>query len=158
MANQQISNPPTTAYYLTLIGGILGLLGGLVITIILAFTIFLVPIGIWIIIANVLMIVYAKRLMAEPKEYSKYGLYILLLAIFSGPNIICLIGGILTLVHQPMPTHVAAQPSQTYAPPTYASPTQAPAQYASSKYCPQCGNPVGVEAAYCPKCGTKMPI
>ena len=30
MSNQQISNPPTAAYYLALIGGILGLIVGIV--------------------------------------------------------------------------------------------------------------------------------
>lgn len=150
MANQQISNPPTAAYYLTLIGGILGLIAGVVLTIFI--------VGIWFIVVNVFVIIYARKLMEQPAEHSKHGTYIIILSILGGVNILVLIGGILATTYQPMPTHVAAQPYQTYAPPAYASPTQAPAQYASSKYCPQCGNPVGVEAAYCPKCGTKMPI
>ena len=56
MANQQVSNPPSAAYYLTLIGGILGVIVGI-------FLIFIL-VGVWIIIANVLMIVYAQRIMA----------------------------------------------------------------------------------------------
>jgi hypothetical protein len=144
MQNQQVSNPPSAAYYITLIGGILGILVGVLLIFVL--------VGIWIIVANALMIMYAQRLMAEPKEHSKYGTYILILSIFGGLNLLCLIGGILALAYQPVPT---AQPYQ-YQP--YASPAQ-PVQYgpATTKFCPQCGNPVGGEAQYCPKCGTKIP-
>ena len=81
MANQQVSNPPSAAYYLTLIGGILGIIVGAILTIFL--------IGIWIVIANVLMIVYAQRLMQQPSEHSKYGTYILILSILSGLNLLC---------------------------------------------------------------------
>ncbi len=159
MANQQISNPPTAAYYLTLIGGILGLLSGAAITVFLLFTIILWPIGVWVIVANALMISYAKRLMAQPSEHSKYGTYILVLSILSGGNLICLIGGILALAYQPMPAQpYAQQPYQPYQPYTQPPTTQpTPTQYAGTKYCPQCGNAVGAEAAYCPKCGTKLP-
>ena len=142
MANQQVSNPPSAAYYLTLIGGILGIIVGAILTIFI--------IGIWIIIANVLMIVYAQRLMAQPQEHSKYGTYIIVLSILSGLNILCLIGGILAVTYQPMPTMAATQPYQTTAP--YSQPTN----YATTKYCPQCGNAVGGEAQFCPKCGKKL--
>lgn len=144
MANKQISNPPTAAYYLTLIGGIMGVIFGV-------FTLFII-VGIWIITANVLMIVFAQRLMNQPNEYSKYGTYIIVLSILGGFNVLCLIGGILALTYQPTP---ATQPY--YTPYTQPTPTSQPVQYASAKYCPQCGNPVGAEANYCPKCGTKMP-
>ncbi len=142
MSNQQVSNQPTAAYYLTLIGGILGIIIG-------AILIFVI-IGIWIVIANVLMIVYAKRLMERPAEHSTYGIYIIILSIFGGLNPLCLIGGILAITYQPTPTQPPTQPYQTYAP--YTQPTA----YASAKYCPQCGNGVGAEAQYCPKCGNKL--
>ena len=143
MYNQEVK--PSAAYYVTLIGGILGIIAGLFLIIVL--------VGIWIVIANALMIMYAQRLMAQPNEHQKYGTYILVLSILGGLNIICLIGGILALTYQPTPV-VTAQTYQTYASP--ATPTQ-PIGYASVKYCPQCGNPVGGEAQYCPKCGTKLP-
>ncbi len=95
MSNQQVSNPPSAAYYLTLIGGILGIIVGI-------FLIFIL-IGIWIIVANALMIVFAQRLMAQPQEHSKYGTYILILSILGGLNLLCLIGGILALTYQPNP-------------------------------------------------------
>jgi hypothetical protein len=159
MANQQISNPPTAAYYLTLIGGILGILYGAVLTMVLLFTIILWPLGVWVIIANALMISYARKLMTQPNEHGKYGVYILVLSIFGGLNVICLIGGILALAHQPTTQpYSVQQPYQNYQPYTQQPTTQAQAsQYASAKYCPQCGNAVGAEAAYCPKCGTKLP-
>ena len=143
MANQQVSNPPSAAYYLTLIGGILGIIFGVI-------TVFLL-VGIWIIVANVLMIVYAQRILAQPAEHSHYGTYIIILSIFS-LNIFCFIGGILAVTHQPMPTVAASQPYQTTAP--YTQPTGY--AYASTKYCPQCGNAVSGEAQFCPKCGKKL--
>ena len=142
MANQQVSNPPSAAYYLTLIGGILGIIVGAILTIFI--------IGIWILIANVLMVVFAQRLNAQPQEHSKYGTYIIVLSILSGSNVLCLIGGILAVTYQPMPTVAASQPYQTTVP--YAQPTN----YASTQYCPQCGNAVGGEAQFCPKCGKKL--
>ncbi len=147
-SQQQVVNKPTAAYYLTLIGAILGLLGGAIAAMFLALTVILIPIGIWLIVANALMISYAKRLIDQPEEHNKYGIYIVVLSILSGGNVLCLIGGILALVHQPTPT----QPYQTYPPSTVQ-----PAQYASTKYCPQCGNPVGGEAQFCPKCGKQLP-
>lgn len=149
MSNQQI-NKPTAAYYLTLIGGILGIILGCILIFVL--------IGIWIIIANVLCIIYAQRLMAQPNEHSKYGAYIIVFAILGGVNILNLIGGILALAFQPTPV-AAAQPYQYQPCAPYAPPAQ-PNQYgpATTKFCPQCGNPIGGEAQYCPKCGTKMPL
>jgi hypothetical protein len=147
MNNQQVSNPPSTAYYLTIIGGILGLLLGVVLLIIL--------VGVWLIIANALMIVYAQRLMAQPEEHTKYGGYILVFSILS-LNLITLVGGILALVYDSAPP-AGAQP-YSYSPPTQPYQPQTPTtQYATTKYCPQCGNPIGGEALYCPKCGPKFP-
>jgi hypothetical protein len=150
MSNQPAGNSPSAAYYLTLIGGILGIVSGGILTI----TIILAIIGIWLVVANCLMIVFAQRLMAQPNEHSKYGLYILLLSIFS-LNPICFIGSLIALTYQPTPI-ATGQPYQTYAP---YQPYAQPNQYspATTKYCPQCGNPVGGEAQYCPKCGTKIP-
>jgi uncharacterized membrane protein YvlD (DUF360 family) len=152
MQNQQVTNPPTAAYYLTLIGGVLELILGAI----LAVTLILLIIGVWLIIANCLMITYAQRLMAQSNEHTKYGTYILILSIFS-LNIFCFIGGVLAITYHPNPV-AAAQPYQTYTPYTAPPPAQ-PVQYtpASTKFCPQCGNPVGAEAQYCPKCGTKIP-
>ncbi len=113
MANQQVSNPPSAAYYLTLIGGILGIIVGI-------FLLFII-VGIWIIIANVMMIIYAQRILAQPSEHSHYGTYIIILSILSGLNLLCLIGGILAVTYQPMPTIAASQPYQTTAP--YTQPT-----------------------------------
>lgn len=147
MYNQQVTNNPSAAYYLTLIGGILGIIVGVILTIFL--------IGIWIIVANALMIVYAQRLMEQPAEHSKYGGYIVVLSILSGLNLLTLIGGILALTYQPTPV-ASTQPTQAY--PTYQTyaPQTQPIGVATTKYCPQCGNPVGGEAQFCPKCGNKL--
>jgi hypothetical protein len=151
MANQQVINPPTTAYCLALIGGILGLILGVILTLII--------VGIWFLVVNALVIVYARKLMAEPMAHSKYGTYLLVLSILGGINIFVLIGAIVAMSYRPLSTQpYAQQPYQPYQPYAQQQPAQTPpTQYAGSKYCPQCGNAVGAEAAYCPKCGTKLP-
>ncbi len=141
MYNRQVSNPPSAAYYLTLIGGILGILAGLFLLFIL--------IGIWIIIANVLMIIFAQQLISQPTEHSKYGTYILVLSILSSLNIIALIGGILALTYQPIPIG-AAQPYRPYSP--YAQPPT----YTTARYCQHCGNPVSADSKFCQKCGAPV--
>ena len=138
--DNQVNNRPSAAYYLTLVGGLLGIILGLLLLIVL--------IGVWIIIANIAVIICAQRLMTEPKEHSKYGILILVFSILSF-NIITLIGGILALIYEPEPVK-----TQNYQPVT---PQPQTIQYATTKYCPQCGNPIGGEAQYCPKCGTKLP-
>ena len=150
MYNSQSVNKPSAAYYCTLIGGILGILFGVLLVFVL--------IGIWIIVANALMIVFAQRLMAQPGENQKYGTYIIVLSVLSLLNIITLIGGILALTHQPIQAAPQSQPFYPQNQPAYQQP-----QYfqtvgeATTKYCPQCGNPVGGEAQYCPKCGKQLP-
>ncbi len=147
MYSQQVNNPPTAAYYLTLIGGVLGIIAGVLLLFII--------IGIWIIVASVLMIVYAQRLIEHPVDHSKYGTYILILSILSGLNILALIGGILALTYQTTPVAQPCQPA--YQQPYFPQNTQQPIGVATTKYCPQCGNPVGGEAQYCPKCGKQLP-
>jgi hypothetical protein len=146
MSNQQFTNKPSAAYCLTLIGGILGLIVG--------FITLLAIFGIWLIVANIICITYAQKLLEQPNEHHKYGTYILILAIFT-LNPFSFIGAILAITFTPIPDN-ACQPQQPYSPyPPVSQPTQyAPA---TTKYCPQCGNPVGGEAQYCPKCGTKLP-
>ena len=150
MYNQQSVDKPSAAYYCTLIGGILGILLGVVLIFVL--------IGIWIIVANALMIMFAQRLMAQPEEHQKYGIYIIVLSVLSLLNVITLIGGILALTHQPVQATPQYQPIYPQNQPTYQQPPYSqPVDEATTKYCPQCGNPVGGEAQFCPKCGKKLP-
>jgi hypothetical protein len=151
MSNQQVTNKPSAAYYLTLIGGILGIIIGCILSLIL--------IGIWIVIANVLCIIFAQRLMNQPNEHSKYGALIIVFAVLGGVNLISLLGGILALTFQPTPV-APTQPYQYQTSTPYTAPPpvqQVQYSVATTKFCPQCGNPVGGEAQYCPKCGTKIP-
>jgi hypothetical protein len=128
---EQPVNKPTAAYYLTLIGGMLGILAGVIMLIIV--------VGVWIIIANIFMIIYAQRMMEQPKEHSKYGTYIIVLSILSGLNILALIGGILGVTHQPTPTQPYSQQSQY--------------QPSLAGYCRLCGTPLTEDALFCPNCG-----
>lgn len=138
MYGQQVSKP-TAAYYLTLIGGILGIIAGV-------FFILIFFIGIWIIIANALMVMYAQRMMAQPMEHSKYGTYIIVLSILGGLNILALIGGILAAVHNSTPIQPAMQPP--YRP--YGIFSQ------PAGYCPQCGSPLPTGAQFCTHCGNPL--
>ncbi len=76
VSNQnQVQNQPTAAYWLSIIGGILGVLGALVLigfgALVGAFTFgfgfaFLGGLGIWILICSIVVIVAAQRLKANP--------------------------------------------------------------------------------------------
>ena len=109
MYQNQVQNKPTAAYWLSMIGGILGLLGGLVLVgagaVVGAFTFglgFAVigSIGIWITICSAVVIYAATRLNAEPLQHSKWGAIILVFSIIGGWSILDFIGGILALVYQ----------------------------------------------------------
>ncbi len=136
------SNKSVAAYYLTLIGGVLGIIVG--------FFLLLIIIGVWIIIANILMIVYAQRLMAQPIEHSRYGTYIIILSILAGVNLLALIGGIIAVTYKPSHIQAATQPYQPYAP------NPQPMQYHSSICCPQCGSPLTGAAQFCSHCSKQL--
>jgi len=127
---------PTAAYYLTLIGGILGLVAGVFLLIFL--------IGIWVIIANVMIIVYAKKLMEEPMEHSKWANYIIIFSVLSGLNLLALIGGILASVYNP--------PSRGVSPQFALPKTQQP----QTRICAQCGTITVEDAYFCPSCGKRL--
>jgi len=142
MYEEQANSKPVAAYYLTLIGGVLGIIVG--------FFLLFIIIGVWIIIANVLMIVYAQRLMAQSIEHSRYGTYIIILSILAGVNLLALIGGIIAVTYKPTNIQAATQPYQPFAHNTQ------PVQYQPSSYCPQCGSPVTGAVHFCSHCGKEL--
>jgi hypothetical protein len=159
MANQ-VQNPPTAAYWVSMIGGILGVLGGLVL-IVLGAVIGLVSfgfglafiggLGFWIMLCSIIVIVAASKLKANPLEHTKWGAIILVFSIIGGWSILDLIGGILALIYNPTP--VGAAPQQ-YAPPQqpyYGPPTQPPAYKPQAHACPQCGNMVQPGVRFLPQ-------
>jgi hypothetical protein len=170
MANQQVQNPPTGAYVLSLIGGIFALLGGLVIlglgVVAGAFTfglglLFVGPLGIWVIICSFIVIYSAMKLKANPMEHSKYGAIILIFSLIGAWSILDFIGGILALVYKPIPS--GQQPYATQ-PQQYTTSPPPPPQYAAqtnggqpiTRFCPGCGRVVNENVKFCPSCGKQL--
>ena len=140
MQNQQVQYKPTAAYYLSLIGGIIGLIIGI-------FTLIFL-IGFWIIISSIIVIVSAQRLMSEPMEHTKWGTIILIFSIIGIGSLLGLVGGILALVYRPIPLG-AQEASGGYAQPI--------AQAPITRICPQCGCVIGENVKFCPYCGKELP-
>jgi hypothetical protein len=164
MYENQVQNKPTAAYWLSLIGGILALLVGLVFilagAVAGAFTFgfgFAVigGLGIWITLCSVIVIYAARKLDAEPLEHSKWGAIILVLSLIGSWSILNFIGGILALVYKPIMVGAQPQyaPQQQYGPPP--SYTQPPPQQAT-RVCPQCGRLVADNVRFCPNCGKQL--
>jgi len=171
----QVQNQPTAAYWLSMIGGIFGLLGSIVFFAFGAITYsaynnflgfygdyyevpffgwswsLLIGIGVWILIASILIIIFASKLKANPLEHTRWGILILVFSIIGlGGGILALIGGILALVYQPILTGTPQQygpPTQAYAPPP---------KQASTIVCPQCGRIVDANQRFCPNCGKQL--
>lgn len=181
MANQ-VQNQPTAAYWLSMIGGIIGILasvaffalGALAYSTVSSladyygdygygydygaatsalgwgFTLYF-AIGAWCLISSILVIVFAKKLKANPMQHSKWGILILIFSIIGFGTLLGFIGGILALVYKPIPA--GAAPQQYYAPPPQQA-YQAPPQQAHP--CPQCGTMVQPGVRFCPNCGRQQ--
>lgn len=176
MGYQQVQNKPSAAYVLSLLGGILGLLASLAFvgygiwaymelnsylgyygyssygmfgwgwTTLLGF-------GAWMLITSILIIVFARKLNANPMEHSKWGALILVFSIIGVGGLLAFIGGILALVYKPIP--VAGQqygypPQQQYAPPPQGVPQNI------TRICPKCGRVVNESTKFCPHCGNQL--
>ena len=177
MYQNQVQNKPTAAYWLSMIGGIIGLLGSLAFFALgaLAFiaissydyyygdyldysSLFgwsygmLLGLGIWGLICSILVITFARKLKANPMEHSKWGILIMIFSIigvggFVGA-IFGFIGGILAFVYKPQ---IAGAAPQYAAPPSYAPPPQ-PVAYGPPPQ-QQYQQPM---AHNCPQCGTMV--
>ena len=187
MYNQnQVQNKPTAAYIVSLLGGILGLLASLYVMVVLGvfayfassvdefgiamdlsgLVFFYVAFGLWMLITSTLIIVFARRLNANPMEHSKYGAYIIVFSIIGVGGLLGLIGGILALVYKPipvaMPQAYAPQP-QAYGPPLPPQqawapqpPQQSYVQQPITRICPGCGRVVKEDIKFCGSCGRQL--
>jgi hypothetical protein len=164
MYENQVQNQPTAAYWLSMIGGIIGLLGGLFLilagalvgAVTLGFGFALLgSIGIWVTICSAVVIYSASKLKSEPLQHSKWGAIILVFSIIGGWSILDFIGGILALVYKPIMVGEQSQyaPQQQYGPPP--GYTQPPPQQAT-RICPQCGRVVPDNVRFCPNCGKQL--
>jgi hypothetical protein len=177
MSQNQVQNQPTAAYILSLIGGIFGLLGSIVLFSLGVLTYsaidfypyfysygplglgggFLIGLGAWILVASILIIIFASKLKDNPLEHGKWGALILVFSIVGlGGGLLALIGGILALVYKPIVG--AQQAQQTYAQQQYGPPPNAyvPTQQPTTRVCPQCGRIVQANERFCPNCGKQL--
>jgi hypothetical protein len=173
----QVVNKPTAAYLLSMIGGILGLLVAIYVTIVLglltylsfsdyfgfvdySFALIWIIFGVWMFVTSILVIVFARKLNANPMQHSKYGVYIIILSIIGVGGILGLIGGILALTYKPQFAGAAPQYAPQYAPPpqgAYAPPPpQQQYQQQMAHNCPQCGTMVQPGVRFCPNCGRQQ--
>jgi MFS family permease len=161
MANQA-QNQPTAAYWLSMIGALIGLLAALSV---LAFSVFVgaftlgigfvisAPFGIWMLITSLLMMYFAGKLRSEPKEHTKWGILIIVFAVIGVGTVLGLIGGILALVYNPNPP---AAPQYTPQQQYYGPPPQPAAYQQPTNFCPQCGTQLPANAHFCPNCGRQQ--
>jgi hypothetical protein len=176
----QVVNRPSAAYYLSLIGGIFGLLGSLafitfgilvyiwVNRLIRGFDLgptfnvfgwgwtFMLGFGVWMLITSIIIIVSARRLWANPVEHTKWGAIILVFSIIGVGGLLAFIGGILALTYRPQFIGGApyGQPQQYYGPPP---PQQAyGSQQPITRICTQCGRVVQDNVKFCPNCGKQL--
>ena len=161
MYQNQVQNPPSAAYWLSMIGGVLALLGGLLLIVAGAvagvFTFgfgfeVIGGLGIWITICSLAVIISASKLKSDPFEHSKWGAIILLFSLIGSWSLLNFIGGILALVYKPLPVGEQQQYGQ---PPPQQSYTQPPAQL-MTRVCPQCGRIVQANERFCPNCGKQL--
>ena len=179
----QVQNKPTAAYVVSLLGGIIGLIGSLALIVlgVIAYSAlnafdygevglgvggFYIGFGAWMLITSILIIIFAGKLKANPMEHSKWGAFILIFSIIGVGGLLGFIGGILAIVYKPI---LAGAPQQQYAPqqPYYGPPPQqaayqqpAPQQYGQqqpiTRICPQCGRVVQENLKFCPNCGKQL--
>ena len=182
-SQNQVQNKPTAAYILSLLGGIIGLLASLALLALGALALvtlgtysdyygdygydfgygafgwgwtMYIGFGLWMLITSILIIVFARRLNANPLQHSKYGALILIFSIIGVGGLFGLIGGILALIYKPQIAGAAPQ----YGQPSYGPPPQqmnyAPPPQSTAHNCPQCGTMVQPGVRFCPNCGRQQ--
>ena len=104
VSTQAVQNKPTAAYVLSLIGGILGLILGFLVTV------FVVAFGLWFLICSLIIVISAARLNSNPLEHTKWGMIILIFSIIGLVTLLAFIGGILALAYTPMVPTPPQQP------------------------------------------------
>jgi uncharacterized membrane protein HdeD (DUF308 family) len=155
VGNQAVRNKPTAAFVLSLVGGILGIVAGIVLLVLAAVTAaassyyyyrdytganLLSGFGIWVIVCSIIVIVAAAKLNSNPLDHTKWGVVILVFSIIEGINILGLVGGILALIFNPKPAR--------YLPP--------PPMLSATTTCPQCGRVVDEYMRFCMYCGRRL--
>jgi hypothetical protein len=164
----QVQNEPTAAYWLSIIGAIIGLLAGLVLLFLgavlgmFSFGIGFIGVGgfgIWMLVASTLVLIFARNLKRNPMEHTKWGALILVFSLLGVGGILGFIGGILAIVYTPVPVGAPPQQYGTPQQPYYAPPPQQDSntpQQQTTRVCPQCGRIVQLNERFCPNCGKQL--
>ncbi len=151
---------PNAAYILSLIGGIIILLVGLLVAAVGAAFTFMIGglgglFGLLGIVWGIIIIYGAMQLRSNPSQHVTWGIIIIVFSFISWIGafggfffgfILALVGGILALIWSPPRT--ATSP---YVPQTSVSPV-APA----TRYCPNCGRSIPLDVKFCPYCGKEV--
>ncbi|MDA4117789.1 MAG: zinc ribbon domain-containing protein [Thaumarchaeota archaeon] len=155
---------PSTAFGLSLAGGILVVLAGIVVMLLgAALTSFIGGIGgifgFFGIVWGILIIFCANLLRSRPARHVGLGVAIVLFSIFSWFGaiggfflgfVLSLVGGILAIAWNPggalVNTPVGSSPL----------PTAGAATFGSTKFCTSCGNKILASATFCNKCGARQ--
>ncbi len=171
---------PSTAYLLSLIGGILILIDGLL-TVVAAFLgaavvagigfaglgLLLIAFGIIALLFSLVVLYGALQLKSRPQTARTWGILILVFSLISFLGgggfiigaILGLIGGVLAIVWTP-PAPAYGQPMMQGAPAWGAPPVTVTAPPAATsgaqKFCSSCGSPNVAGAKFCAKCGAPM--
>ncbi len=175
----QVQNKPSAAYWLSMIGGIIGILASIGFFVLGVFAYlavgalgdygyyydygaigwgftFYFALGVWCIITSTLVIVFAKKLMADPLAHGKWGALILIFSIIGLGTLFGFIGGILAIVYKPIPVGAAPQyqaQQPYYGPQPQQVAYQPPPQM---RVCPQCGTQMQGTVRFCPNCGRQQ--
>jgi hypothetical protein len=179
--SNQVQNPPTAAYWLSMIGSIIGILASLGFFALGAIAYsalnavqdiyggyyydygaigwgfaFYFAIGVWCLISSILVMVFARKLKADPMQHGKWGALILIFSIIGLGTLLGFIGGILAIVYKP----ILAGSAQQYAPqqPYYGAPPQQAAYQPppQTRVCQQCGTQMQNNVRFCPNCGKQQ--
>ena len=174
MAPPGMKSYPSTAFILTLIGGIFILLNGLYDAAVLAFVgsvalsiipglgALLIAFAIIALLFGLVIIFGAIRMRAAPESARMWGIIVLIVSLISLVTgggfvigfILALVGGILAMTwHPPM----VSQPAWGQPAASMGMPGSAPAPAAGQKFCGSCGSPNPAGAQTCSKCGAALP-
>jgi MFS family permease len=147
---------PTAAFILSLIGGIIGLVATLYLTLVYASTPWyfgsLFPVLVfWIGSCSLIVIIGAIMMYMHPEDSKKWGIIVLIFSIIGLGSILGLIGGVLAIVWKPSTLQPQFQPS-----PLYAYPQSMQYPQPAIRICPQCGRVLSLEVKFCPYCGKQL--
>jgi len=159
---------PSIAFWLSLVGGVIVLLAGVVVTAFGAALSFVLGglgelgeiFGLAGVIWGVLIVLFASLLRSMPDRHVGFGVLIILFSMFSWFGafggfaigfLLSLVGGILAILWKPEVPLAEMPPAPSPPPPAATATTPGPV-----KFCPNCGTPVEVGEKFCKICGKAL--